>query len=92
MNNISFLSFKKKLTETFCKWQNEVIGGFNNKNWLGFDISKVGHGYSKKYVGSRFLISVINEQGEVIGILNQTIQNASKGITTMSPIVGDIKQ
>ena len=74
--------------ETFRKWQNEVIGGFNQNIWLVFNFSKVGHGYSKMYVNSCFLVRLINDQGEAIGRLNQEIHNASKGINIMSTLMG----
>ena len=67
--------------ETFHKWKNEVIEGFNDKNWLGVNISKVGRCSSKMYVYSRCLI-------RAIGILNQTFHNASKGINIMSTTMG----
>ena len=38
--------------ETFHKWQDEVIAGFNETNWLAVDISKIGQGSAKRYVDS----------------------------------------
>ena len=64
--------------ETFRKWQNEVIGCFNQNIWLVVDASKVGHGYSKMYVDTCFLVMVSDDQGEAIGKLNQKIHNAYK--------------
>ena len=59
---------------------------------MGVKISKVGRGFSKMYVDSRCLITVIYKQGEVIGRLNQTFQNASKGINIMCITMGDMGQ
>ena len=59
--------------ETFHKWKNGFIGGFNDKNRFGVDISKVGHDSSKGCIDSCFLVRIIFDQGEAIGILHQTI-------------------
>ena len=76
----------------FSNGKNEVIWGFNENNWLGVEISKVGRSSSKRYVGSCFLVRVIYEQVKSIGILNQTIHNSSKGINIMSNKMGGIGQ
>ena len=78
--------------DTFRKWQNEVIGGFNENHWLEVDVSKVGHSSSKRYVDSFCLVRVIEKQGEAIGRLHQTIQNDTKGINTMSATMGGMGQ
>ena len=74
--------------ETFHKWQDEVIAGFNEKKWLAVDVSKVGQGYAKSYVDSRCIIRIIADQVEAIGRLHKTIQNATKGINIMSTAMG----
>ena len=74
-----FLLFQKKESmETFRKSQNEVIGCFNQNNWLVVDASKVGHSYSKMYVDTFFLVMLSYEQVESIETLNQKIHNAYK--------------
>ena len=78
--------------DTFRKYQNEVIGVFNKYNWLAVDVSKVGHNSSKRYVDSCYLIMVIDKQSESIGIMNQTILNASKGINIMPTTMGGMVQ
>ena len=55
--------------EIFHKWQNGVISGFNENNWLVVDVAKVGQGSAKRYVDSRCVVGVIDEQGEAIGRL-----------------------
>ena len=64
---ISILSGTKISIQTFHKWQDEVISGFNENNWLAVDIAKVGQGYAKSYVCSRSVVRVIDEQGETMG-------------------------
>ena len=66
----------KNSMKTFRKWQNEDIGGFNKENWLEVDVSRFSLGYSKSYINSPCLIRVIDEQGESIGRLHQTIKSA----------------
>ena len=78
--------------DTFRKWQNEVIGGFNENHWLEVDVSKVGHSSSKRYVDSFCLVRVIEKQGEAIGRLHQTIQNATKGINSTSTTMSGMGQ
>ena len=78
--------------ETFRKWNKEVIVIFNNNNWLGVNISKVGHGYSKRCINSCCLVGVISEQGEAFGRLNQTILNYAKGIKIISNTMGGMGQ
>ena len=78
--------------ETFHKWQDEVIAGFNENNWLAVDIAKVGQGSTKRYVDSRSVVKVIDEQGEAIGILHEKIQNATKDINIMSTTMGGMAQ
>ena len=81
---ISVIAETQISMETFRKWQDEVIAGFNENNQLAVDVSKVRHGSIERYVGSLCLIRVIDEEGEAIGRLHQTIQNATKGINIMS--------
>ena len=64
--------------KTFRKWQDEVIGDFNENNWLAVDVSKVGQFSTKRYVDSHCVVRVIDKQDEAIGRLHQTIQNATK--------------
>ena len=78
--------------ETFHKWQDKVIGGFNKKNWLAADVSKVVQGSVKGYVNSCFLIRVIEKKGDVIGILHQTTHNDTKGINSMFTTICDMGQ
>ena len=47
------LSDTKISKQTFQKWQDEVIAGFNEKNWLDVAIKKVGQGSAKRNVDSR---------------------------------------
>ena len=44
------------------------------------------------YVGSRCAVRVIDEQYEVIGIFQQTIQNVTKGINITSTTIGGMEQ
>ena len=44
------------------------------------------------YVGSRCAVRVIDEQDEVIGIFQQTIQNVTKGINITSTTIGGMEQ
>ena len=78
--------------ETFIKWQDEVIAGFNEKNWLSVDVEKVGQGSAKTYVDSNFVVRAIYEQGEEIGRLHQTIQNVTKNTNIMSTTTGGTGQ
>ena len=78
--------------ETFRKWQDEVIAGFNEKHWLAVDVSKVDQGYAKRYVDSHWVVRVIDDQGEEIVILLQTIQNGIKVIDIMSTTMGGMVQ
>ena len=88
-HKIIFVLVKTQISiETFRKWKNEVIAGFNGKNWLVVDVSKVGQGSAKSYVNSRCFVRVIDEKGEAIGILHQTIQNDTKHINIMSVTMG----
>ena len=89
---ISILLDTKISIQTFHKWQDEVIAGFNENNWLGFDIKKAGQGSAKRYVDSRSVVRIIDEQGEAIGRLHKTIVNASKDISIMSTKMGSIAQ
>ena len=50
---------------------------------MAVDVSKVGQGSAKRYVDSPCVVRVIDEQGEAIGILHQTIQNSTNGINIM---------
>ena len=69
-----------------------MIAGFYEKNWLDVAIKKVGQGSAKRYVDSRSFVKVIDEQGEVIGRLHETIVNSSKGISIMSTTMGGMAQ
>ena len=69
-----------------------VIAGFNENNWLDVAIKKVGLGYAKRYVDSRSVVKVIDEQGEAIGRLHETIVNSSKDISIMSTTMGGMAQ
>ena len=64
--------------ETFHKWEDEVIVGFNGKKWLAVDIAKFGQGSAKRYVDSCSVVRVIDKQGEAIGRLHEKIQNVTK--------------
>ena len=75
---MSILSESNISNETFQKWQDEVIAGFKETNWLDITIKKVGQGSSKMYVDSCSVVKVTNEQGDVIRIFHETIVNASK--------------
>ena len=62
------------------------------KNWLAVDVAKFGQGSAKRYVDSCCVIRVIDEQGESIGILHETIQNATKHVNIMSTTMGGMGQ
>ena len=70
--------------QTFEKWKKEVIDSFNEKNWLGINIDKVGSGSSKRYVDRFFFVSVMDKQGDAIGRLRHTLKNSSKQIKIIS--------
>ena len=53
---MSILSDTKISKQTFKKWQDEVIAGFNEKKWLDVTIKKVGQGSAKRYVNSRSVL------------------------------------
>ena len=89
---ISILSDTKISIQNFQKWQDEVIAGFNEINWLDITIKKVGQGSSKRYVDSRSVVKVIDEQGEVIQRLHERIVNYSKYISIMSTTMGGMAQ
>ena len=89
---MSILSDTKISKQTFQKWQDEVIAGFNEKNWLDITIKKVGQGSSKRYVDSRSIVKVIDEQGDMIRRLHETIVNSSKDINIMSNTIGGMAQ
>ena len=78
--------------DTFHKWQDEFIVGFNEKNWSAVDVSKFGQGSAKMYVDSRCVAGVIDNQGEAIGILHQTVHNVTKKINIMSTTIGGMGQ
>ena len=59
---------------------------------MAVDVSKVGQGSAKRYVDSRCVVRVIDEQGEAIGILHQTIHNVIKVINIMSTRMGGMGQ
>ena len=74
--------------ETFRRCQDEVIEGFNGVKLFVVDVSKVGQGYTKRYFDSCCIVRLIDEQGESIGRLHQTIQNVANGINIMSTTMG----
>ena len=59
---------------------------------MDVDIAKVGQGSSKSYVDSRSVVRVIDEQGEAIGRLHETIQNATKHMNIMSSTMGGMEK
>ena len=59
---------------------------------LAVDIAKVGQGSAKRYVDSLSIVRVIDKQGEAIGRLHETIQNATKHINIMSTTIGGMVQ
>ena len=67
---ISILSDTKISIQKFHKWQDEVIAGFNENNWLDVAIKKSGQGSAKRYVDSHSVFMIIDEQGEAIGRLH----------------------
>ena len=69
-----------------------MISGFNENNWLAVDITKAGQGSEKRYVDSRSVFRVIDEQGEAIGRLHEFIVIASKDISIMSTTMGGMAQ
>ena len=69
-----------------------MIAGFNEKKWLDITIKKVGQGSSKRYVGSRSIMKVIDKQGDVISIFNKMIVNSSKDVNIMSTTMGGMAQ
>ena len=69
-----------------------MIAGFNKNKWLDVAIKKVGQGSAKRYVDDRSVVKVIDEKGEVIGRLNETIVNSSKDISIMSTTMGGMAQ
>ena len=89
---ISVLADTKISIEAFHKWQDESIAGQYENSCLAVDIAKVGQGYAKIYVDSRSVVRVIDEQGEAIGRLHKTIQNATKHIDIMSTTMGVMAQ
>ena len=60
---IFVISEKLIIIKNLHKWKNEVIEGFEDKSWLGVNISKFGRGSSKMYVDSRCLVRERYEQG-----------------------------
>ena len=54
--------------------------------------AKVGQGYAKRYVDSRFVVRVIDEKCEVVGRLHQTIHNVTKHRNSMSTTMGGMGQ
>ena len=59
---------------------------------MAVDIAKISQSSEKRYVCSRSVVAVIDEQGEVIGRLYETIQNTTKYINTMSTKMGGMSQ
>ena len=59
---------------------------------MAVDIAIVGQGSTKRYVDSRSVVRVIDKQGEAIGRLHKTIQNATKDINIMSTTMGGMTQ
>ena len=62
--------------ETFRKLQDEVIGGYNEKNWFAVDVSKNCPRFCKSCIDSCCVVRLIDDLGGAIGRLHQTIQNA----------------
>ena len=62
------------------------------KKLLVVDVSKVGQVSGKRYVNSHCAVRVIDDQGETIGRLHQTIRNSNKGINIMSTTMGGMGQ
>ena len=52
----------------------------------------VGQGSTKTYIDSHCVIRVIDEQGEAIGRLHETIHNTTKNINSMSTTMGGMTQ
>ena len=59
---------------------------------MAVDIAKVGQGSAKRYVDSPCVVRVIDEQGEEIEKLHETIQNTTKHINIMSTTMGGMVQ
>ena len=78
--------------ETYHKWQDKVITGFNKNFWLAVDIANFGQGYAKRYVDSCCIVRVIDKQGEAIGRLQQNIQNNTKHINIVYTKMGGMEQ
>ena len=76
--------------KNFRRWQDEVIAGFNKRNWLAVDVSKVGQGYEKRYADSSCVIRLIDKQDQAIGIFPQTVQNVTKRINIISTTMGSM--
>ena len=62
------------------------------KNVFSVDFANVGQVYAKSYVDIPCVVRVIDEQGEAIGILHETIQNANKHIHLLSTTMGGMVQ
>ena len=67
----------------------ELLQVLTKKHWLAVDIAKVGQGSTTMYVDSLCVVRVIDEQGEAIWRLHETIHNATKHINIMSTTIGD---
>ena len=59
---------------------------------MDITIKKVGQGSSKRYVDSCSVVKVIDEQGDAIRRLHETIVNSSKDINIMSTTIGGMAQ
>ena len=57
---ISVISEKNNSMETFRKWQNEVISGFNQNIWLAVDVSNLAMVIKKYYVDSLCVVRLID--------------------------------
>ena len=55
---------------------------------MGVNIGKNGSVSAKRYVDSRFMVSVIDEEGDAIGRFGNTIKSDSKEIKLMSTTMG----
>ena len=55
-------------------------------------IKKVGQVSAKRYVDSLYVVRIIDEQGEEIGRLHETIVNSSKDISIMSTTMDGMAQ
>ena len=67
-----------------------LVNYLNNRTDI--TIKKVGQGSSKRYVNIRSVVKVIDEQGDEIRRLHETIVDSSKDINIMSTKMGGMAQ